>query len=206
MQPPLSSTSITDPTSTDFAFPTPTDHPASVDLDRPPARQAADHGNGVKHRHSLGHRPHLRIPHHRRHLHTALGDDEPESAEGTRGAELLKVPKTREPHARSLDTTTGGLAHVNGGKDGQKNSKRDERMNEDKDRGMKKAKAEVDSYESPVTPRPEPVSTVPQPIKPAAQSQPEKSKDVWTEIREERSKTGVTPLYVPASTDLPQSL
>lgn len=196
--PPLSTTSIQDPTTTDFAFPTPTDHPASVDLHDAvhPQNPDSNTNNGVKHKHSLGgHRPHLHIPHHLHHRRSLIGDDEPEPGEA-RGAELLKIPKTREPHARSLDTTTGTSIKRGLVQDGQTDEQKDQRdgRREGGEDGFRNG--EMDGYESPATPRPEPLST----IASTATQQPhvKTPTDVWTEIQEERSKSGITPMYVPS--------
>ena len=150
-----------------------------------------DDDDEPQHRHSLGHhrRPHLHIS---EHLHRRTNGDVVggrDDGEEGKGAELLKVPETKTPRARSLDTTTGG------GKTAESAA----------DEG--KEEVQANGYTSPSTPveRPRDATTGTTDVQPTKDTPDQKPRidDVWDELRYERyEKPGVTPLYVPQYSSL----
>ncbi|GHJ88176.1 hypothetical protein NliqN6_4578 [Naganishia liquefaciens] len=210
--PPLSTSSVQDPTSTAnaFTFPgTPTDHPATVKLEHDEATTLKRHDDvvrddvGPKHHHSLGHRrPHLHIS---QHLHRHK-DGDPTTNQGVSqahgedvAAELLKVPETKTPRARSLDTAIGGSKAA----DATESPREDETevMDDKKDGSISAPRGDpIDAAASSQMPDGQPT------IGSAADGKPVLA-DVWDEIRYERdSRPGVTPLILTEKLTTLQSL
>lgn len=190
-----------DAASPGLTFPRP-EHPASIDLPVPASlRETLDpSAPGRRKHHSLHHRPHLHLSRHghRGSIDSAVSDPLASVPPATRKSprpridtELLGVPKTWEPHARRIDSSSDAADRNAASGDGEPHE------------GAREEEEDVVSgkgYESPLTPEPVDIpaadADVPAPevkdVPRAGQFQ-----SVWDEVRYELDvEQGITPSYV----------
>jgi hypothetical protein len=193
-----------------LTFPRP-EHPASIDLPIPASlRETLDPSDqGRRKHHSLHHRPHLHLRHgHRRSIDSTVSDPlasvpitTKQSPRPRIDTELLGVPKTWEPHARRIDSSSDAP--------GDRNAPSGDVEPRDGARGEEEDVVSGKGYESPLTPEPVDIPAADADV-PALQP---KSRDVprdgqfqsvWDEVRYEHDvKPGITPTYVSAQSPIP---
>jgi hypothetical protein len=202
-----------DSPSAETVLPSQADHPASVELDpsaqtlketlhhlpEDPTPPTGKHRRLSAHRH----RPHLHIRNGHRRSIDSTGSDSPRR--GINEA-LLGVPRTFEPHPRSLDATprtSPSWKTLSADKRAQRPRQGPADAKEDQvDDDIVSGKG----YESPLTPDPVPIpdlSDTPPPPPPPVSPTPKANgqlQSVWDQVRYELDeKPGVTPTYVPPS-------
>lgn len=179
-------------------------HPASVDLFLPTtlrhgSRSPLDHissGTGTrKHHPSLAHhRPHLHLRHghhHRRSIDSTARDSLESTARSPPriDTDLLNVPKTYEPHARRIDSSSSN---------GERKASSGETEPRQNDDGQEEDGASGKGHESPLTPDPKDIpqggADVVPAIKDGATQPGQEIRSVWDQVRYELDEEpGVTP-------------
>lgn len=205
--PRIQSQSPDDSPSSESVLPNLVDHPAAVELDpsAPTLRDTLSVDSPQPKRLSAHrHRPHLHIRHgHRRSIDSTASDLPRKGVDEG----LLGVPRTFEPHARSLNATPRtNLSR----KIPENGSQRPQQAQADaKDDPVNDDVVSGKGYESPITPEPVPIPDAPDtpPPKRVSGKANDQIRSVWDEVRYEiDEKPGITPTYVTPPITLISSL